>query len=280
MVFRLDPCGIVCILFSYSAMAYSDYVIIFHMSTGALNGNIGAIAVIIFYNILVLLMIMSYGCAVFSDPGIVPLPLNPVHVDDRDELQELSKSYPSGWTFCSRCHMFRPPRCYHCRVCHRCIHKMDHHCPWVNNCVGAYNQRFSIQFLVYVGCTSLAALIIVICSWALDPSAVSHGNHHTKIIHSVVLVMISLFFGLFVSAIFVDQMQAILRDETAVELVKKNRRHADLPRLPKIQLLRKVFGKGPIILWLCPCPPFCSRKEDRPTPSQEDADLLTSNDFV
>ena len=62
--------------------------------------------------------------------------------------------------------MYRPPRAHHCRICQRCIRKMDHHCPWINNCVGEWNQKYFLQFLLYVGLLAAYSIALVAVSWS------------------------------------------------------------------------------------------------------------------
>eukprot|EP00033_Pygsuia_biforma_P003935 GCRY01004311.1.p1 GENE.GCRY01004311.1~~GCRY01004311.1.p1 ORF type:complete len:335 (-),score=20.59 GCRY01004311.1:94-1098(-) len=54
-----------------------------------------------------------------------------------------------GHLFCDKCYLEKPPRTHHCSVCKRCILRMDHHCPWIANCVGHHNAHYFFLFIFY-----------------------------------------------------------------------------------------------------------------------------------
>lgn len=201
---------------------------------------------------------MSHLKAVFLDPGTVPL--SAVRLDFSDLHSNKSEYENDEWTVCTRCETFRPPRAHHCRICKRCIRRMDHHCPWINNCVGERNQKYFLQFLVYVGALSIYSIILIVITW-LSPNDenISLSDSQTRMLHSVILLLESGLFGLFVIAIMVDQLHAILYDETAIEQLQM--KGSFRPNRPKLSLMAEVCGsRSPIYCWLFPCTGLNNRK--------------------
>lgn len=53
--------------------------------------------------------------------------------------------------WCAKCQLVRPARAWHCRICGICVKRMDHHCVWINSCVGESNhQAFILALLVFL----------------------------------------------------------------------------------------------------------------------------------
>lgn len=116
------------------------------------------------FNVLVAYMYITYYQAVTSDAGGVPPRWTP------DEAMaeygvELSSEHRR---FCYKCNAFKPPRAHHCKQCKRCVLRMDHHCPWIGNCVGNGNHAHFMRFitaLTIAGTYLLAMLCLRVVDW-------------------------------------------------------------------------------------------------------------------
>ncbi|EAW55023.1 zinc finger DHHC-type palmitoyltransferase 4 [Homo sapiens] len=92
-----------------------------------------------------------------TNPGIITKAneLLFLHVYEFDEVM-----FPKN-VRCSTCDLRKPARSKHCSVCNWCVHRFDHHCVWVNNCIGAWNIRY---FLIYVLTLTASAATVAIVS--------------------------------------------------------------------------------------------------------------------
>lgn len=139
-----SACQIICLIpvFLVSSLIITDwynFVVVFG-APKAREGYYGIYPLLLFFTVVIVLLLSSYWRCVFTSSAVVDNPPPPGYVS-RDRT-------------CEKCNMPKPPRCHHCSICGKCILKMDHHCPWVANCVGFRNYKYFVLFLMYavLGC--------------------------------------------------------------------------------------------------------------------------------
>ncbi|XP_029775117.1 palmitoyltransferase ZDHHC3 isoform X4 [Suricata suricatta] len=155
MWFIRDGCGIACAIVTWFLVLYAEFVVLFVMLLPSRDYVYSIINGIVF-NLLAFLALASHCRAMLTDPGAVP------KGNATKEFIESLQLKPGQVVYkCPKCCSIKPDRAHHCSVCKRCIRKMDHHCPWVNNCVGENNQKYFVLFTMYIALISLHALIMV-----------------------------------------------------------------------------------------------------------------------
>jgi hypothetical protein len=93
---------------------------------------------------------------------------------------------------CRRCDdAYKPPRAHHCPMCGECVLKMDHHCPWINCCVGYYNQRYFMLFLLYLllGTAYIGTTMLLVAMHILPTSLGPHYRFGSNLLFLFVLVL-------------------------------------------------------------------------------------------
>ncbi|XP_030667837.1 palmitoyltransferase ZDHHC3 isoform X5 [Nomascus leucogenys] len=155
---------------------------------------------------------------------------------------------------CPKCCSIKPDRAHHCSVCKRCIRKMDHHCPWVNNCVGENNQKYFVLFTMYIALISLHALIMVgfhfLHCFEEDWTKCSSFSPPTTVILLILLCFEGLLFLIFTSVMFGTQVHSICTDETGIERLK--RKNQPREHTGSWQSVKETFGGDFSLNWFNP----------------------------
>ncbi|PPS01893.1 hypothetical protein GOBAR_AA18748 [Gossypium barbadense] len=119
--------------------------------------------------------VLNYVFAIFMDPGRVPSNFLPDIEDSKVPIHEIKRKDDAlavleggDLRYCQKCSHFKPPRAHHCRVCKICVLRMDHHCTWINNCVGHANYKVFFVFVVYAVIACIYSLVLLVGSLTND----------------------------------------------------------------------------------------------------------------
>ncbi|XP_028836248.1 palmitoyltransferase ZDHHC3-A isoform X3 [Denticeps clupeoides] len=178
---------------------------------------------------------------------------------------------------CPKCCSIKPDRAHHCSVCKRCIRKMDHHCPWVNNCVGESNQKFFVLFTMYIALISLHALMMVVFHFLYcfedDWTKCSTFSPPVTVILLILLCFEGLLFLIFTSVMFGTQVHSICTDETGIERLKGET--ATWDKKPCWESVKEAFGGSFSLSWFSPFSTLtCRRSPSEHVPVTPQGDII------
>ncbi|KAI8883469.1 zf-DHHC-domain-containing protein [Backusella circina FSU 941] len=145
--------------------------------------------------------------------------------------------------YCETCCIYRPPRASHCKQCDNCVENEDHHCIWLNNCIGKRNYRTFFTFIM-----SCTLLCIYVVSFSLaHVISICLSQTHRVFIEALRQAPLSFFIALFCILLLVPvgcltayHCYLIMRGVTTHEQLK-----SDVGKAP-IEV--KMFGHGNLIL--------------------------------
>ncbi|MXQ86343.1 hypothetical protein E5288_WYG003024 [Bos mutus] len=282
--FIRDGCGMICAVLTWLLVVYADFVVTFVMLLPSKDFWYSVVNGVVF-NCLAVLALSSHLRTMLTDPGAVP------KGNATKEYMESLQLKPGEVIYkCPKCCCIKPERAHHCRhggsalggrgprgggggperppltaenpICKRCIRKMDHHCPWVNNCVGEKNQRFFVLFTMYIALASVHALVLcglqfIACvrgQW----TECSDFSPPVTVILLIFLCLEGLLFFTFTAVMFGTQIHSICNDETEIERLKSEK--PTWERRLRWEGMKSVFGGPPSLLWMNPFVGFRFRR--------------------
>ncbi|GAW81275.1 palmitoyltransferase [Plasmodium gonderi] len=226
----------------------------------------GIVEVVIFHFFLIMYLV-NYILSIVVAPGAIP---NTDEWDIKDHQENfvdhmdnylLEKKKTGERRYCKWCCKFKPDRTHHCRVCKTCILKMDHHCPWIYNCVGYNNHKYFMLSLIYC-CVTTVFVSITMFNTVRD--AISHRE--TPFNELFLLLFgetLNSFLAIIITCFLFFHIWLMFRAMTTIEFCEKqtnyrNQSYSKYYNKGMYQNFKEVFGESPFLWFL----PIDNRKGD------------------
>ena len=156
---------------------------------------------------------------------------------------------------CQRCLRTKPDRTHHCSQCNKCILKMDHHCPWVANCIGFYNYKYFLNMLFYASVTSF---LIVVTAYPVFLAVLASENINTSLAYYIVTAWIlALVFCFIIVAFYCFHLYLLSNQYTTIEYCEKRSSDKKFKQMSPYDRgcctnFSTVLGDN-FLLWCFPC---------------------------
>ncbi|KAK8330324.1 hypothetical protein V6Z12_A11G388400 [Gossypium hirsutum] len=204
--------------------------------------------------------VLNYVFAIFMDPGRVPSNFLPDIEDSKVPIHEIKRK-GGDLRYCQKCSHFKPPRAHHCRVCKICVLRMDHHCTWINNCVGHANYKVFFVFVVYAVIACIYSLVLLVGSLTNDSQNDKQQSADSFRILYVISGLLLVPLSMALSGLLGWHIYLILQNKTTIEYHEGVRatwlqeRAGNVYKHPydlgAYDNLTTVLGSN-IICWICP----------------------------